>query len=124
MSLPTTLELTTTITPSPAQLDRQSINATENGIHVRIVSVSSWELFETQSPEYRDSVLPQSISARFAVKATVTQGLHRCIGDRGGVIGVHRSGRFGPRAIVMREYGFSVENVCQRALGLLERNHA
>ena len=124
MSLPTTLELTTTTTPSPAQLERQSINATENGIHVRSVSVPSWELFETQSPEYRDSVLPQSIPARFAVEAKVTQAWHRCTGYQECVIGVDRSGRFGPRAIVMREYGFSVENVCQRALGLLGRNHA
>jgi transketolase len=97
---------------------------TGNGIHVRIVSMPSWELFETQSPEYRDSVLPPSISARLAVEAGVTQGWHRYIGDRGGVIGVGRFGASAPGPIVMREYGFSVENVCQRALGLLERNHA
>ena len=96
----------------------------EKGIHVRIVSMPSWELFETQSPEYRDSVLPPSISARLAVEAGVTQGWHRYIGDRGDVIGVDRFGASAPGSIVMREYGFSVQNVCQRALGLLERKHA
>jgi transketolase len=97
---------------------------TESGIHVRIVSMPSWELFETQSLEYRDSVLPPSISARLAVEAGVTQGWHRYIGDRGNVIGVDRFGASAPGSIVMCEYGFSVQNVCQRALGLLERNHA
>jgi len=97
---------------------------TENGNHVRIVSMPSWELFETQSPDYRDSVLPPSTSARLAVEAGVTQGWHRYIGDRGDVIGVDRFGASAPGPIVMRDYGFSVENVCQRALGLLERNHA
>ena len=84
----------------------------------------SWELFETQSLEYRDSVLPPSISARLAVEAGVTQGWHRYVGDRGDVIGVDRFGASAPGSIVMREYGFSVQNVCQRALGLLERKHA
>jgi transketolase len=97
---------------------------TENGNHVRIVSMPSWELFETQSLEYRDSVLPPSISARLAVEAGVTQGWHRYIGDRGDVIGVDRFGASAPGSIVMHEYGFSVQNVCQRALGLLERKHA
>ena len=124
MSFPTTLELTTITTSSLAQLEQQSINTTENGKHVRIVSMPSWELSETQSAEYRDSVFPPSISARLAVEAGVTQGWHRYIGDRGGVIGVDRFGASAPGPIVMREYGFSVERVCQRALGLLERNHA
>ncbi|MHB8520012.1 MAG: transketolase [Limisphaerales bacterium] len=97
---------------------------TEHGIHARIVSMPSWELFEAQSPEYRDSVLPPSVHARLAVEAGVTQGWHRYVGDRGDVIGVDRFGASAPGPIVMREYGFSVENVCQRALGLLERKHA
>jgi transketolase len=82
----------------------------------------SWELFEAQSQEYRDSVLPPSIHARLAVEAGVTQGWHRYIGDRGDVIGVDRFGASAPGPIVMREFGFSVDNVCKRALALLERN--
>jgi transketolase len=90
-------------------------------IPVRLVSMPSWELFEAQSQEYRDSVLPPSAHARLAVEAGVTQGWHRYIGDRGDVIGVDRFGASAPGPIVMREYGFSVDNVCKRALALLER---
>ncbi len=92
-------------------------------IAVRVVSMPCWKLFEAQSQEYRDSVLPPSVHARLAVEAGATQGWHRYIGDRGDVIGVDRFGASAPGPIVMREYGFSVENVCQRALALLERNH-
>ena len=93
----------------------------EQNIPVRLVSMPSWELFEAQSQEYRDSVLPPSAHARLAVEAGVTQGWHRYIGDRGDVIGVDRFGASAPGPIVMREYGFSVDNVCKRALALLER---
>jgi transketolase len=95
----------------------------EHNIFIRLVSMPSWELFEAQSQEYRDSVLPPAIGARLAVEAGVTQGWHRYVGDRGDVIGVDRFGASAPGPVVMREYGFSVENVCRRALALLERKH-
>jgi transketolase len=90
-------------------------------IPVRLVSMPSWELFEAQTQEYRDSVLPPSIQARLAVEAGVSQGWHRYVGDRGDVIGVDRFGASAPGPVVLREYGFSPENVCQRALALLEQ---
>ncbi len=88
-------------------------------IPVRLVSMPSWELFEAQTQEYRDSVLPPSVQARLAVEAGVSQGWHRYVGDRGDVIGVDRFGASAPGPVVMREYGFSTANVCQRALALL-----
>jgi transketolase len=90
-------------------------------ISVRLVSMPSWELFEAQSQAYRDSVLPPSIHARLALEAGVSQGWHRYVGDRGDVIGVDRFGASAPGPVVMREYGFSVANVCKRALALLEK---
>jgi transketolase len=90
-------------------------------IPVRLVSMPSWELFEAQTQEYRDSVLSPSIQARLAVEAGVSQGWHRYVGDRGAVIGVDRFGASAPGPVVMREYGFSTENVCRRALVLLEQ---
>jgi transketolase len=93
----------------------------EQRIPVRLVSMPSWELFEAQSQAYRDAVLPPSVPARLAVEAGVTQGWQRYVGDRGEVIGVDRFGASAPGPIVMREYGFSVEHVCQRALVLLAR---
>ena len=96
----------------------------EQNIPVRLVSMPSWELFEAQSQAYRDSVLPPSVHGRLAVEAGATQGWHRYIGDRGDVIGVDRFGASAPGPIVMREYGFSVDNLCKRALALLERKDA
>jgi transketolase len=91
-------------------------------IPVRLVSMPSWELFEAESQAYRDSVLPPSVPSRLAVEAGVSQGWHRYVGDRGDVISVDRFGASAPGPVVMREYGFSVANVCQRALALIERN--
>ncbi|MDQ6913396.1 MAG: transketolase, partial [Verrucomicrobiota bacterium] len=92
-------------------------------IAVRVVSMPSWKLFEAQSQEYRDSVLPSSARARLAVEAGATQGWWKYVGEEGDVIGVDRFGASAPGPIMMREYGFTVENVCQRALALLERKH-
>ena len=88
-------------------------------ITVRIVSLPSWALFDAQSQEYRDAVLPPSISARLAVEAGVSQGWHRYVGDRGDVLGVERFGASAPGNVMLREYGFTADNVCARALALL-----
>jgi transketolase len=92
----------------------------EKRIRVRIVSMPSWELFEAQSQEYRDTVLPPVVGARLAVEAGVSQGWHRYAGSRGDVLAVDRFGASAPGDIMMREYGFTTDNVCRRALALLE----
>jgi len=92
----------------------------EDGIAVRLVSMPSWELFEAHTKTYRDSVLPPSIPARLVVEAGVSQGWHRYVGDRGDMLSVDRFGASAPASDMLREYGFSVEAVCQRALSLLE----
>ncbi len=84
----------------------------------------SWELFDAQTEEYRRSVFPPSIRARLAVEAGATQGWHRYVGDRGDVIGLDHFGASAPGPVLMREYGFTVENVCKRARALLEKNNA
>jgi transketolase len=90
-------------------------------IPVRIVSMPSWELFAAQSQKYRDSVLPPSIPVRLAVEAGVSQGWDRYIGDAGDMISVEDFGASAPGPVVMQKYGFSVENVCKRALTLLQK---
>jgi transketolase len=90
-------------------------------IAVRCVSMPSWELFEAQSREYRDSVLPPSVRARLAVEAGSPQGWSRYVGDGGDVIGVDTFGASAPGDTNLREYGFTVDNVCARALALLGR---
>jgi transketolase len=94
---------------------------TENEISVRIVSMPSWELFETQSQEYRDSVLPPTARARLAVEAGVTQGWRKYVGDGGDVIGVDHFGASAPGEVVMREYGFTTDNIYERAMELINR---
>jgi transketolase len=96
----------------------------DRNIAVRLVSMPSWELFEAQSRDYRDSVLPPSVRVRLEVEAGVTQGWHRYVGDHGDVIGVDRFGASAPGPVVMREYGFTVEHVCKRALALLKKKNA
>ncbi len=90
-------------------------------IPVRIVSMPSWELFAAQSQKYRDSVLPPSIPARLAVEAGISQGWERYLGNQGEMISVEDFGASAPGPIVMKKYGFTVENVCKRALALLKK---
>ena len=91
----------------------------EKKIRVRVVSMPSWELFEDQPRQYRDAVLPPAVGARLAVEAGVSQGWHRYVGSGGDVLAVDRFGASAPGEVVMREYGFTAENVCTRALALL-----
>jgi transketolase len=94
----------------------------EKRIEARIVSMPSWELFEAQPREYRDLVLPPAVAARLAVEAGVSQGWHRYVGSRGDVLAVDRFGASAPGEVMLREYGFTAENVCVRALALLSRH--
>ena len=88
-------------------------------VPTRVVSMPCWELFEEQSKDYRDEVLPPSISKRVAVEAGVPQGWDRYVGPSGVVVGLDRFGASAPGEVVMRELGFTVENVVSKARGLL-----
>ena len=90
----------------------------KDGIAVRCVSMPSWELFDALPQAERDLVLPPSVSARLAVEAGVAQGWHRYVGAGGDVLSVERFGASAPAEVLLREYGFSVDNVCARALAL------
>ncbi len=85
------------------------------GTAVRCVSMPSWELFEAQPKTYRDAVLPPDISARLAVELGVTQGWERYTGEHGDMLGINHFGASAPAAILLREYGFTVDNVVARA---------
>jgi transketolase len=89
-------------------------------IRTRVVSLASWELFDEQPREYRDSVLPPPVKARLAIEAGSPMGWRCYTGDGGDVIGVDRFGTSAPGSVVLREYGFTVKNVTDRALALLE----
>jgi transketolase len=92
-----------------------------DGIPVRCVSMPSWDLFEAQPQAYRDTVLPPNVHARLAVELGVSQGWHRYVGDRGDMLGVDRFGASAPAETLLREYGFTVDNVVLRARAVLAR---
>ena len=89
------------------------------GISTRVVSMPSWELFAKQDPAYRDQVLPASVSARLSIEAGAKLGWERWVGDRGDSIGLERFGASAPGEVVLKELGFSVENVVAKAKALL-----
>ena len=95
----------------------------QRGIPVRLVSMPSWELFEAQSEAYRLSVLPPNLTIRLAVEAGVAQGWARYTGDEGGVLCMATFGASAPGPVVLREFGFTPDHVCERALALLGRDH-
>jgi transketolase len=88
-------------------------------VRVRCVSMPSWELFDALPQAERDAVLPPAIGARLAVELGVRQGWDRYVGPTGDVLSVERFGASAPAEVVLREYGFTVENVCKRAKALL-----
>jgi transketolase len=90
----------------------------QEGIAVRCVSMPSWELFDALPQADRDAVLPPSVRARLAVEAGVAQGWCRYVGDEGGVLSVDRFGASAPGDVLLREYGFTVDEVCRRAKAL------
>ncbi len=89
------------------------------GIATRVVSLPCWELFEEQSEEYRNEVLPPAATARLGIEAGVRQGWDRYVGPQGDVICLNRFGASAPGDVAMRELGFNVENVLKRAKALL-----
>lgn len=89
-------------------------------VQARVVSMPSWELFDAEPREYRESVLPSSIRARLAVEAGLPQGWHRYVGDRGDIIGIERFGASAPGNVVMEMFGFTVDHVVERALALVK----
>jgi transketolase len=89
------------------------------GIAARVVSMPCVELFEEQSKEYRQEVLPADVTSRLAIEAGVRQGWDRYVGPQGDVICLDRFGASAPGDVAMRELGFNLENVLQHARALI-----
>jgi len=89
------------------------------GLAVRCVSMPSFDLFDALPADERAKVLPPGVRARLAVEAASPQGWHRYVGDAGDVVGVDRFGASAPGDVTMREYGFTVDEVCRRARALV-----
>jgi transketolase len=92
---------------------RQELQA--EGIGTRVVSLPCWELFDRQSQDYRDQVLPPSVKARVAVEQASTLGWDRYVGDGGAVVGMHTFGASAPLKQLLAKFGFTPDQVVQVA---------
>ena len=86
------------------------------GIDARVVSMPSLEIFEEQSVEYKESVLPKAVTKRVAVEAACAMPWYKYTGLNGAVIGIDTFGASGPAGTLFKEFGFTVENVVNKAI--------
>lgn len=91
------------------------------GINARIVSFPSWELFDMQPNEYKESVLPSSVKSRISIEAGVKQGWEKYIGEYGEAISIEKFGASAPYNILFKEYGFTVENIVRHVHKVLNK---
>ncbi|HDR7517291.1 transketolase [Bacillus mobilis] len=85
----------------------------EDNVSVRIVAMPSWELFDRQSNEYKESILPSSVTKRVSLEMGVSLGWERYVGQEGKVLSIETFGASGTGAEVMNLFGFTTENVVQ-----------
>ncbi|MDJ0724233.1 MAG: transketolase [Prochloraceae cyanobacterium] len=91
----------------------------KGGKKVRVVSMPSCDVFETQDAAYKESVLPKAVKKRISVEAGVTWGWERYVGDEGVAIGIDTFGASAPGGTVLEKFGFTVDNVLAKAKELL-----
>ena len=91
------------------------------GVRTRVVSMPCITNFESQTDEYRESVLPRAVRARVSVEAASPLGWHRWVGDQGDVIAMHDFGASGPAAELYKYFGFTPERVAQAGRDTIER---
>ncbi|HEY9692950.1 MAG TPA: transketolase [Oculatellaceae cyanobacterium] len=89
------------------------------GKKVRVVSMPSWELFDAQDADYRESVLPKAVTKRLAVEAASSFGWCRYVGTEGDMVSIDRFGVSAPGPVALDKFGFNVDNVLARAKALL-----
>ena len=89
------------------------------GIAARVVSLPCWELFEHQSADYRESVLPQSVTARISIEQAATFGWGRYVGDAGRTIGMKTFGASAPLKELQKKFGFTPDQIVTAAKQLI-----
>ncbi|EMR07465.1 Transketolase [Bhargavaea cecembensis DSE10] len=86
----------------------------EEGVRVRVVSMPSWDRFEEQDAAYKEEVLPKSVTKRLAIEMGASLGWHKYTGFEGDVLAIDTFGASAPGGTVVKEYGFTAENVAAR----------
>jgi len=94
------------------------------GVRARVVSIPSWELFERQEREYRESVIPPGVTARVAVEQASALGWDRYVGCGGAILAMEGYGASAPMADLQRKFGFTPEKVAEEARRQIERARA
>lgn len=91
------------------------------GIKSRVVSMPSWDIFESQTKEYRESVLPSGVKARIAIEQASTFGWERYVGQDGHVIGMNTFGASAPLHELQKKFGFEPDKIVATAKGMLKK---
>jgi transketolase len=100
-------------------LEAKAILEKEN-LSVRVVNIPSFEIFEKQDKEYKEKVLPSDIKARLSIEAGIDINWRKYITDKGACLSIESFGTSAPGATVLKQFGFTVENVVEKALELID----
>ena len=93
----------------------------DRGVSVRVVNMPSWELFEKMPREYKNKILLPDVEKRIAVEAGIPMGWEQYVGSGGAIIGITGFGVSAPGGLVMEKFGFTPENIVDKAMELLGR---
>lgn len=93
----------------------------QKGIKARVINMPSWELFEKNSEEYKNSILPPDVTTRLAVEAGIPMGWERYVGSQGKIIGMTGFGASAPGGTVLETFGFSAGNVAAEAEAMVKK---
>ena len=93
----------------------------KDGINARVVSMPCMEIFDAQSAEYKESVLPAAVTSRVAVEAGVAMPWYKYVGMNGGLVSIETFGESGPALEVFYHFGFTPENIVAKAKSVLAK---
>ena len=91
------------------------------GISAAVISMPSWDRFDAQPQEYKDTVIPKNVKARLTIEMGASLGWHKYAGDEGDVLAIDQFGASAPGERIIKEYGFTVENVVAKVKGLVNK---
>src|SRR5690625_770619 len=92
----------------------------ERNIDVRVISMPSWDRFEKQGESYKEKIFPKNFTARLAIEMASSLGWHKYVGNDGKVLSVDKFGASAPGDKILKEYGFTVDNVVEQVISLIK----
>lgn len=102
-------------------VEAQKLLLERKGVEARVVSMPSTDIFDKQSTEYRESVIPNEVKARVCVEAASSLSWYKYAGDNGKIVAIDRFGESGKAETLFEQYGFTAENVYENALATLNK---